>query len=54
MDHLPVLNPGKLLLTHMSRDMLDRLEQIDTEAAYDGLEVRILTETRSSHSLKPS
>ena len=41
MDQLPVLNPGKLLLTHMSRDMLDRLAEIHTEAAYDGLEIRI-------------
>jgi ribonuclease BN (tRNA processing enzyme) len=41
MDQLPVLNPGKLLLTHMSQDMLDRLEEIPTEAAYDGLEVGI-------------
>lgn len=41
MDQLPVLKPGKLLLTHMSQDMLDRLEKIDTKAAYDGLEVRI-------------
>lgn len=41
MDQLPVLKPGKLLLTHMGQDMLDRLEGIDTEAAYDGLEVLI-------------
>ena len=41
MDQLPVLNPEKLLLTHMGQDMLDRLEGIDTEAAYDGLEVRV-------------
>jgi len=41
MAQLPLLRPGKLLLTHMSQDMLDRLEQIDTKAAYDGLEVRI-------------
>lgn len=41
MDQLPVLNLGKLLLTHMGQDMLDRLEEIDTDAAYDGLEVRV-------------
>ena len=39
MDQLPVLKPGKLLLTHMGEDMLDRLEGLDTEAAYDGLKV---------------
>ena len=41
MDYLPLLKPGKLLLTHMSRDMLDRLDEIDAEAAHDGLEIRI-------------
>jgi ribonuclease BN (tRNA processing enzyme) len=41
MDQLPVLKPGKLLLTHMGQDMLDRLEEIESEAAYDGLKVRI-------------
>lgn len=41
MDQLAVLKPRKLLLTHMSRDMLDRLDGIDTEAAYDGLKVGI-------------
>jgi len=41
MEQMPLLKPRKLLLTHMSQDMLDRLEKIDTKAAYDGLEVRI-------------
>jgi len=41
MDHLPALKPGRLLLTHMSQDMLDRLEKIDTKAAYDGLEIHV-------------
>ena len=41
MDQLPVLNPGKLLLTHMGQEMLDRLAEIHTEAAYDGLEIGI-------------
>ncbi len=39
LDHLPLLKPGKLLLTHMSQDMLDRLDEIDADAAHDGLEV---------------
>jgi len=41
MDHLPLLKPKKVLLTHMSQDMLDRLDEIDGDAAYDGLEVII-------------
>jgi len=40
-NQLPVLNPKKLLLTHMSQDMLDRLDEIQTDAAHDGLEVII-------------
>ena len=41
MEQLPALKPRKLLLTHMSQDMLDRLEQLDAEAAHDGQEIRI-------------
>ena len=44
MEQMPSLKPRKLLLTHMSQDMLDRLEKIDTKAAYDGLEVRYALE----------
>jgi ribonuclease BN (tRNA processing enzyme) len=41
MEYLPLLKPGRLLLTHMSQDMLDRLAEIHTEAAHDGLEIQI-------------
>ena len=41
MEQMPLLKPRKLLLTHMSQNMLDRLEKIDTKAAYDGLDVHI-------------
>lgn len=41
MEYLPLLKPKRLLLTHMSQDMLDRLAEIDTEAAHDGLEIRV-------------
>ena len=40
-DHLQALKPGKVLLTHMSRDMLDRLDQIEEHAAEDGLRIEI-------------
>ncbi len=40
-DHLRTLEPGKLLLTHMSKDMLDRLDQIEEHAAEDGLRIEI-------------
>ena len=41
MEQMPLLKPRKLLLTHMSREMLDRLAQIETKAAYDGLKIRL-------------
>ena len=41
MEQMPLLKPKELLLTHMSQDMLDRLQKIDAKAAYDGLEIRV-------------
>jgi ribonuclease BN (tRNA processing enzyme) len=41
MDHMEKLNPKRLIITHMSQDMLDRLEHIEVESAYDGMVVEI-------------
>jgi len=41
MDHLAELRPKRLVLTHMSADMLARLESLDCEAAEDGMVVRL-------------
>ena len=41
MDHLSELRPKRLVLTHMSADMLARLETLDCEAAEDGMVVRL-------------
>ena len=41
MDHLESLNPKRLIITHMGQDMLDRLDQLDVESAYDGMIVDI-------------
>jgi len=35
------LIPKRLIITHMSQDMLDRLEHIEVEPAYDGMPVEI-------------
>ncbi len=39
--HRDALAPGRLLLTHMSRDMLDHLDGLEVEAAEDGLVVTV-------------
>lgn len=39
-EHVHELNTRRLVLTHMGPSMLDRLEEIDHEAAYDGLVLR--------------
>lgn len=39
--HLPRLKPKRLILTHMSEDMLGRLEEVPYEAAHDGLVVQV-------------
>lgn len=36
LDKLPLIAPKRLILTHMSDDMLGRLEQLEQETAYDG------------------
>ena len=38
-EHRPRLECRRLVLTHMSSDVLDRLDQVGEEAAYDGLMV---------------
>jgi ribonuclease BN (tRNA processing enzyme) len=39
--HLPEINPKRLVLTHMSDDMLGRLETLDYAAASDGMVVEV-------------
>jgi ribonuclease BN (tRNA processing enzyme) len=39
--HLPDINPKRLILTHMSDDMLERLDTLDYTAASDGMVVEI-------------
>ena len=41
MNHMDELKPKRLIITHMSQDMLDRLEHIEVEPAYDGMLVEI-------------
>jgi len=38
-EKLPLIHPKRLVLTHMSDDMLARLETLPHEAAYDGMVV---------------
>ena len=40
-QHLDEIAPKRVILTHMSTVMLDSLDKIDLEAAYDGLVVTI-------------
>jgi ribonuclease BN (tRNA processing enzyme) len=39
--HLPAINPKRLVLTHMSDDMLGRLDALDYTAASDGMIVEL-------------
>jgi ribonuclease BN (tRNA processing enzyme) len=39
--HLPEIRPKRLVLTHMSDDMLGRLERLDYTAASDGMVVEV-------------
>ena len=39
--HLPAINPKRLILTHLSDEMLGRMAEVTHETAYDGLTVRI-------------
>ena len=42
-EKLPMIGAKRLILTHMSPDMLGRVNELqDCEAAYDGLEVEIV------------
>jgi len=38
---LPDIRPKRLILTHMSSEMLARIDEADCEAAYDGMKVEI-------------
>ena len=40
-EHLPRIRPKRLILTHMSDDMLQRLDSIEFETAYDGKEIEL-------------
>ena len=40
-EKLPLLAPGRLILTHMNEDMLSRTDQLKYECAEDGLVVQI-------------
>lgn len=40
-DHLSELDCRRVILTHMSRDMLDRLSRIEVEAATEGQEISL-------------
>jgi ribonuclease BN (tRNA processing enzyme) len=40
-DHLAEMNPGRIILTHMSEDMLSRLASIKAEVAEDGMGVEL-------------
>ena len=39
--HLPEIRPKRLVLTHMSDDMLGRLETLDYTAASDGMMIEL-------------
>ena len=39
--HLPAINPKRLVLTHMSDDMLERLDTLDYTTASDGMIVEL-------------
>jgi phosphoribosyl 1,2-cyclic phosphodiesterase len=39
--HLPEINPKRLILTHMSDDMLGRLDTLAYTAASDGMVVEL-------------
>ena len=39
--HLPEINPKRLILTHMSDDMLARLPALAHAAAHDGMMVEL-------------
>jgi ribonuclease BN (tRNA processing enzyme) len=41
LEKLPQLGPQRTILTHMSQDMLDHLDQVEIEAAHDGMTVRV-------------
>jgi ribonuclease BN (tRNA processing enzyme) len=41
MAHIQELTPGRLIITHMGQDMLDRLETLSVESAYDGMVIEV-------------
>ena len=48
--HLSEIRPKRLVLTHMSDDMLERLDTLDYETANDGMVVEIQTGRKCSTS----
>jgi len=38
-DHLDEIKSRKIILTHMGQDMLDRLDEVELETAYDGMQI---------------
>lgn len=40
-EHLPELRAKRMVLTHMSQEMLDRLDQVEIETAYDGMVIEL-------------
>ncbi len=40
-EHLPELAPKQVIITHMSQDMLGRLDEIDLPAAQDGMIIQL-------------
>ncbi len=39
--HLPELRAKRMVLTHMSQEMLERLHQVEIETAYDGMVIEL-------------
>lgn len=39
--HLPELRAKRMVLTHMSQEMLERLDQVEIETAYDGMVIEL-------------
>ncbi len=40
-EHLPDLRAKRMVLTHMGPEMLDRLDRVDIETAYDGMVIEL-------------
>jgi len=40
-EHLPELRAKRMVLTHLSQEMLDRLDKVEIETAFDGMEIEL-------------